>query len=72
MELNQFKFKPSLRLDVVSEAMLKTSKDVKVEVLKNKDGSTTLIKTNFGKVVYNVLFFDDVKLNKALKNISKR
>ena len=75
MTLEQFKFKKSYEFGIKEVAELTTGKDSKV-VIKKNDLFMSVIKTLNKRVVYNVAFENNEvgieKLEKALKNISKR
>jgi len=71
MRLDQFTFKPSKNNGFKEEARQPTGKLCFVDIFKN-DEQYTVVKTLNGVVVYNVMFPNVEKLNKCLKNISKR
>lgn len=75
MNLSQFEFKPSLSFGIKEEAKLKTDKETTIQIFKN-DVYFHLVKKTLGRILYSVKFMNTeegkIKLEKALKNISKR
>lgn len=71
MDLGQFKFKKSFEQGVQESATNTIGKTSSV-TLKKEGNFIRVVKVLHNETVYNVLFNNEEKLKKALKNIGKR
>jgi hypothetical protein len=73
MNLEQFKFKPSLSGGVKEEAIQSIGKNCHVKLeKKHTEGHVNVKKVMYNEIVYNVLFTDEAKLKQCLKNIGNK